>query len=620
MTLRIQIINHHKLMKTRLFSFAAIAAALLAAASCSLDSITTLSDAVQPQEIGIRTLGSAPGTKSAIDGTAFPQGYDMMVSAYKNIGSHAGEDASADYFEGIQFAYDGTSGSWKSTKGPKYWPLDGTLDFLAVASAGTHTSANGLDLSYSSNACTWGDIPGNAANNVAKKVVLNVPDNSEKFDDLLYGAANAQGASASGTGIAFRHAMASVVFVAKCNVAYDADENKGITIDGITIDGAKYSGTLTVANPAAGGGSGDLTAAWSSLGSTVAHLSARVWNSGNSGIKTDEPALSALHLGTTYKDISAAANRFGEAYVILPGQAAVPFTVTYTIHNGFEADGTTPKNNQVQYQYTPSGTWQMGKKYVYQLDFNLTEILVNPTVVNWEPEASVAYIPKRSRAFADLYIAPAPLYYNGTTFTIKDNDWNHDSFNDTDNGWGKRNGSYYFSFHDLCSYFSSTTDGSSDIDNIHTISYGGYDDWRVPTVSEWQAIISTTRAGSKVNDDESRHYAVIQLTGVNHANNLNPSGLLLFPDGEDISGKALSYTDCFNYTTTGFTADELTVYLNQGCVFIPFSGSYASNSTWHDGRCFLWLAQKKCWRIMDGTGEISTPDIWVNHFIVRLVR
>lgn len=553
-------------MKKRLLSFAAVAAALLAAVSCSLDSISVLSDAVQPQEIGIRTLGSDPGTKSAIDGTAFPQGYDMMVSAFKNVGAHAGTDVPANYFEGIQFAYDGTSQRWKSTKGPKYWPLDGTLDFLAVASAGTHDSGNGTNLS-AANICTWGDDNGNVAGKVA--VHVTGPSGRDPFDDILYGAANAQGASTSGTGIAFHHAKASVVFVAKCNVACTVDEthNEGITINGITIDGASYAGMLTITNPAAGEGSGSLTAAWSSLGSSVAHLPARVWDSGNNGIKTDEDALSSLNLGTTYKDISVAANKFGEAYVILPEQPAVPFTITYTVHNGFQADGTTPLNVQLQYQYTPTGTWQMGKKYVYQLDFNLTEILVNPTIVDWNSESHRAAIPTPVYSFAGLQIAPGPLYFNGTNYVIKDS-WNYNSYNDK---YGKNAGSYYFKYLEMGELFEkegfTTSDG--DIDN----TLDPFSGWRLPTITEWSNIISTTRPGSTVNSASNKHYAFVKITDMN-----NTFGLLLFPDGQTIVGKTLNMDQS---TINDLLQSELNNYFEYGCVFLPAFGRYDSNN-WQD--------------------------------------
>lgn len=356
------------------YVIAALAAMFLVA--CNKE--TTLSNVPEAeQEIAIRTLGI--DTKSAINSTAFPEGYDMLVSAYKNVGTHKGEDVSADYFEGIQFAKNETT--WKSIKGPKYYPIDGTLDFLAVASAGIKDPSKGIVPT-----CVWGE-----SSNVAKKVVLTVLDNSVKFDDLLFASANAQGSSASGTAMTFNHAMSSVVFVASSNVAYNAESNVGITINSITVDGAKYSGTLTVSNPAAGGSTGDLSAVWSGLGSAQTHVNARVWAAANTGVKTDEPALSGLHLTTTPAPLTGdGAKPFGEAYVILPEQAAVPFTINYTVHNGKNASGTAPQNNTVEYQYTPaSGTWQMGKKYVYNITITLTEIQIVPTVVDWANQTPV---------------------------------------------------------------------------------------------------------------------------------------------------------------------------------------------------------------------------------------
>ena len=541
--------------------FAALAASLFVV-SCTLDEVWNLSEgAASRQEIGIRAMGQNDLTKSTISGTAFPQGYDMMVSAYRNLGTtQAGdEDDAANYFENIQFTHDDVVGNWKSKVEERYWPLDGTLDFLAVASAGYKKGANGIAPS-----CVWGDDAGN----VAKKVVLTVPDNSAKFDDLLYGASNAQSASAAGSSIAFRHAMASVVFTAHCNVAYNAAKNVGITIDGITIDGAKYGGTLTVSNPAAGGGSGDLTAAWSSLGSAQTHVSARVWASANTGTNASETALSGLNLGTSSASLST--KPFGEGYVILPQQASVPFTVSYTVHNGFEADGTTPHNDSFQYQYTPAAVvWAMGNKYIYDLAFTLTAVRINATVVDWNNSAVEVPIPEPPATFGGLQIAPGNLYFNGTSYAIADG-WNHDSYNSV---YGKNNGSYYFNFVEMGQFFDADGDSfstaSGSIDNANTL-----DGWRLPTKTEWESILTTdgsVREGSTVNGTANKHYARVQLTGVTHATSSTPSGLLIFPDGKTITGKTLSGMD--NDTqTTGMTSTEFYAYLAQGCAFLPASG------------------------------------------------
>lgn len=350
-----------------------VAAAVFVFASCLKE--TTVNNGIDHMnEIALRSVTSL--TKSAIDSTTFPAGYDMLVSAYRNLApSISGDDVAGDYFEGIHFTKVTDKKVWKEGK---YWPPTGTLDFLCIASAGLNSENNGI-----SPVCTWG-----ADNNVARKLSAVVPDNSSRFDDLLFGAANAQSFVSEGNAVAFRHAMTAVVFTAKSNLAYDKDRNVGITIDSISVNGAKYSGKLTVLNPAAGGASGDLSASWSDLGDAKAYVYARVWDSTGAGIKADEPVLTGFNLSASSTQLSSCP--FGDGYVILPEQAAVPFSVTYTIHNGFKSDGKTKLDNRLRYKYTPaSAKWEMGKKYVYDINISLNEITVAPSVVNWSGQEGV---------------------------------------------------------------------------------------------------------------------------------------------------------------------------------------------------------------------------------------
>lgn len=351
------------------FIFAA-AVAVVALASCQKE--TTVRNELSPMnEIALRSVNGT--VKSAINGTTFPAGYDILVSAYRNLDSAVkGNDNPGNFFEAIHFSKGASDAIWHSST-PKYWPLTGNLDLLCIASSGIKSAANGIVPT-----CTWGE-----SGNVAKKAVVSVPDNSIMFDDLLFGAANAQTYVSTGTAVAFNHAETAVVFTAKSNVKYNESSNVGITIDSISINGAKYSGTLTVSNPAAGSSTGSISAAWSDLGTEKPYVKARVWNIANLGNDVSEPALTGLHLADTSANLSY--HPFGEAYVILPEQDAVPFTVTYTIHNGFKADGNTKLDNQLQYKYTPAaGTkWAQGKKNVYDLNISLNEITIAPTVVDW---------------------------------------------------------------------------------------------------------------------------------------------------------------------------------------------------------------------------------------------
>lgn len=359
--------------------FIAAAAAVFALASCQKETTMRTGSEGLMNEISLRTANGM--VKSAINGTTFPAAYDMYVSAYRNLdAAHKGTDSAADFFEGIHFTKGTSDDVWHAVT-PKYWPLTGNLDLLAIACAGYNSTANGIVPT-----CTWGE-----GSNVAKKVVVTVPDNSAKFDDILFGAANAQAYNASGTAMAFKHSEAAIVFTAKSNIEYNATDNLGITINSIAVDSAMFSGTLTVSNPAAGGSTGDLSAGWSNLGDQKPSIKARVWDttSVKRGINPSESELTDLHLlYTKSKADSLSTFPFGEAYVILPAQPVTKFTITYTIHNGKDASGNA-LDNTLQYRYTAlTGTWDQGNKYVYDINITLKEITIKPDVVAWSDQTA----------------------------------------------------------------------------------------------------------------------------------------------------------------------------------------------------------------------------------------
>lgn len=205
------------------------------------------------------------------------------------------------------------------------------------------------------------------------------------------------------------------------------------------------------------------------------------------------------------------------------------------------------------------------------------DLILNPQSGNSGSSTTKIY------SFNGLEIAPAPLYYGANGFEIKDSDWNHDSYGTIK---GKNEGSYAFSFIDLGTYFDSDgsnfVSSSGSIDNTNKITYNNHSDWRVPTANEIKNFTITTSArnGSTVNGNSNIHYALLQLTGVTHANNSSPIGLLVFPDDETITGVALSNLD--NSTVNAnITNAQLNSYLEQGCAFFPASGNYFTN--WQDG-------------------------------------
>lgn len=351
-------------MKKVILTSAIVAASVLALSSCQ-DKLVPVEGAAVQSEIALKNVSGV--VKSAFNTEVFPDGYDMRVSAYRNAPSGADYDASGNFFEGIGFhkVSVGETGTWKGYTA-KYWPLSGTLDFLCVAASDLKKETPVLLTNFAWN-----------AENVASGVEVTVGDNSATFDDILFGAAKGQTYVSSGNPIKFKHAQAAVVFTAKTNVAYDEVKNLGITINAITVDTAKFDGVLKITNTDA------LAAEWNlSSATTINEVSARFWDESNTGIIADETAVSDTTLkvaGTVYGE----GKPFGLAYVILPEQPATYFTITFTIHNGFKADGTTKLDSKMKYQYEASGNWEQAKKYFYNIYIKLDEITIAPEVVDW---------------------------------------------------------------------------------------------------------------------------------------------------------------------------------------------------------------------------------------------
>jgi len=236
--------------------------------------------------------------------------------------------------------------------------------------------------------------------------------------------------------------------------------------------------------------------------------------------------------------------------------------------------------------------------------------------------------------FGNLMVTKAPLYYDGTTFIIKDNDWNHDSYNSI---YGKNAGSYYFNYVQVGQYFDSrgssfNVSGGSIDNNGNKITYRGYNDWQMPTRDNWRTLLGTGRSGSTINGTQNCKYAYISLTGITHATNQTPNALLLAPDNLILTGISKTFTwnnSSFNLSSnSGVTESQLNEYLGHGCVLIPCSG-HRTTYSWNEGGTngSYWSATE--YSSSAGASCIFGPN-YLNtnrndskeryHFPIRLVR
>lgn len=341
--------KHNNTMKRFLLILAAFG--LLGLSACT--NLEVQADPGTQKEIGFTPVTNlATKSEGPIDGTALPADFDMRVSAYHNAVVTAN---SQDYFTGVKFAKN-ASNHWSEHK---YWPLSGTLDFLAYACRGLNNASNGIVPT----SVTWGDN-----SKVSEKVVMTVPDNDTKFDDLVYGGVLAKSWSddnGNGVTINFKHAYAVVMFTFTSTYAptdwTSNTDNTGIEVTGVTVNGVSYGGPLTITNGATP------SASWGTLNAAKTNVAAHM-------------------AGTVQLTGTASTAAFGDAYIIIPPQSSASdtYTITYVLHMGKDGDGTTDLNKTLTYTGSFVTTdWEMGKKYVYAVSIQPHEIQVNPTVTDW---------------------------------------------------------------------------------------------------------------------------------------------------------------------------------------------------------------------------------------------
>lgn len=356
--------NIMRLTKKYVTSFL-VAVALLATA-CQKDELVSQQAQTSNRKIEVKACVASDGvqnfTRSAIVGTAVPTDRNLVMSAYFNNSSDGERgvtsDGSCDYFKDVKFAFDGNV--WISEENSIYWPLTGNLDFLAYSAEQNSLSA------------TWGDegVDGVGVLDCSKKVVLSGFNASQSaLDDVLYGAANNLSSTSTAVPMEFRHAKALIVFTAKAN--YD----DAITITDIemgnisSVDGGLI---LEVENNVGG-----ISATWksSAIDPVAMDVSVPGINSYPVPIKAMDVTKKAFYCGIG-----------GKGFMVYGGHRMTSFTVTFT--------QTAPNGQRLTKKFTydcrigiqdgdPQPVWQAGKRYIYELDFDLQEISVTSQVNDW---------------------------------------------------------------------------------------------------------------------------------------------------------------------------------------------------------------------------------------------
>lgn len=322
----------------RFFFLAVAATAMLAA--CNKTEVVPTGEA---QEISFVAVNKT-ATKTPVDGTAFLETDDMRVAAYLAQGdAGGGATTSGNYFGSTLFQK--TSDYWS---GNRYWPLsESIINFLAVSQPDPATP-----VTTEFNAVT----PASAA-------TVTLADNSDAQYDLMYAAG--QGHCKPNVypevAMTFKHALSWIYF----NVKTNATGVDRIRVNSITLNDAVYSGTLSLDNNVY-----NVTSAYTS---STAQVDAE-WTSKGTPADNEVNYPGGVACVATYQP-------FGVGLLVLPG-AQTSFTINYTITH------TAGVTNTYDYTHTLTGTWDMAKKYIYNVTLNLNEILVDPDVADWTDVSS----------------------------------------------------------------------------------------------------------------------------------------------------------------------------------------------------------------------------------------
>jgi len=236
----------------------------------------------------------------------------------------ADNSAYAHAFGPIEFEYNDTY--WGGVT-PQYWPVSGYMKFMAYYPAGIGT-ANG---------------------NVSSGVTITGINIESTQTDILYTGLTSDytcaSASASNVALQFKHALSLIEVTAAV-----ADNNMtNVRVTNVAIEKPVMQGTL---------------------------------NFNSSGVPTwENPSPMATNYpmdnDISSTDLNTTPQTLGTGALVVPGDQT-KLHVTYSVAEL----GTVTKECDIE------GTWEMGKKYIYNIVVTLKEIKITATVDDWDGDVN----------------------------------------------------------------------------------------------------------------------------------------------------------------------------------------------------------------------------------------
>ena len=353
--------------------FILAAAALVTLAACSKNEADTTA-VEQARVINFNTVANK-ATKAPITGTTYSYNcpaFGVFASYLEKNKTWADDKADAvRYMDDVTVSFNDTKDIWVPSS-TYYWPLEGTLSFIAYSPATAATAA----FAEATGTLTLTGFTVNTT--VASQVDLlysSIAADKTQNESYYVDGTNSKDSETAegdkGVNIKFKHALSQVIFKAKtADEVYDA--GLSFKVNSITVNAASTATSMTVTNPTDAQLSSAITT-WTAPGTNV-----------NFAVSSaDFPAAANTYLTKTLSD------PIGDPLLMIPVTAFAgtdpTVTISYTLYRTSDNVDLGSKTVTIHFKDVADTitSWQAGKKYTYNLTIDLQKIYFNPTVTDW---------------------------------------------------------------------------------------------------------------------------------------------------------------------------------------------------------------------------------------------
>lgn len=342
-----------------------IATALL----ITLGACTNDESAPEQNEIGFKAI-TTNSTRAILAAGGLPTTESFDVWGYYSTQNEnfadieAGENS--NFMKEIKIEYITAETKWRNLARKYYWPSTGKIGFYAMYPSGTYNT-------YKGTTPTGPDYKNNGIK------IVDYPINSTtKYTDLMYGYAES-GSISSALTLTFQHALSQVLFNLKTAANYPDVKFYVTKISLKNIDTQagfqfKLNNTDHGVVPAF-----DFTTNWSD-------------NEDNQISVLEYYAKSDCEIVLAPADYANASS-----IVVIPqslkktlgseSRLVIDYKMAQGVDTNEDGIGDDVQTGTVE-KVLSNTAWEMGKKYIYNLTFNLNEISFDPQVSGWISETA----------------------------------------------------------------------------------------------------------------------------------------------------------------------------------------------------------------------------------------